>query len=184
MRVNLESTFTGECLRSRKVVLSNRALSDPRIDPAICQGGLKAVVAVPILENDAVLGVLVVFSTSEESFEDKHIASCRCLALLICRAAAEFRMHNNNMVPGDQVREPERLPWIEDFLKERALGQEPLDELGADQKCGFTPALTDLLDGLGADHEEENAEFDKDRHACLSQELFKKQPEPIGNESR
>lgn len=104
-RVNAESGFPGACVKSRRLFLSNHALTDPRVDPSVRRRGIKSLIAVPMVENGEVFGFFEVLSRNENAFNVTHIVSLQFMANLVGQALSQFRKSNQcelvrNALPG------------------------------------------------------------------------------------
>ncbi len=68
-RLQAGSGFSGECVRSRKLLRCDDAESDERVDRETCRLlGIRSMAAAPIRSGDAVVGLLEVFSPIERAF--------------------------------------------------------------------------------------------------------------------
>jgi len=74
-RPQVDSGFTGECLRTGRVMVCQDAENDSRIEASIARSvGLASAAAVPIATDGTVFGVLEVFSSHPFAFDSSHIA--------------------------------------------------------------------------------------------------------------
>ena len=89
-RLDAQSGFSGECVRTARVLRCDDAESDPRVDAAICrQLGIRSILAAPIVSSDRVKGIFELFSDRPLSFtadDEKKLA-----ALAVEAAALAFR---------------------------------------------------------------------------------------------
>jgi hypothetical protein len=85
-RLQVGSGFSGECVRSRKLLSCDDSETDPRVDREICRAlQIRSMVAVPVLGNDSSVGLLEVFSPEPGAFlRHSHFALER-LAGMIAR---------------------------------------------------------------------------------------------------
>jgi len=68
-RLQVGSGFSGECIRTGKLLRCDDAEQDPRVDQESCRAlGIRSMIAVPIYEATTVVGLLEVFSPKPESF--------------------------------------------------------------------------------------------------------------------
>ncbi len=68
-RLDKVAGISGECLRTRKTYWCDDTLTDPRADAeASRQLGVRSVVVMPLLRNDALIGVFELFSTQPYAF--------------------------------------------------------------------------------------------------------------------
>jgi TonB family protein len=89
-RLDAQSGFSGECVRTARVLRCDDAENDPRVDAAICrQLGIRSILAAPIVSSDRVKGIFELFSDRPLSFnaeDEKKLA-----ALAVEAAALAFR---------------------------------------------------------------------------------------------
>jgi hypothetical protein len=68
-QIQVGSGFSGECLRSRKLLVCDDSETDPRVDRETCRAlGIRAILAVPVCSGSAVAGLLEVFSPHAQAF--------------------------------------------------------------------------------------------------------------------
>ncbi len=80
-RLLSDSGFTRECFETGQVVLCEDAENDPRIRPPIARTlHLRSALAVPILAQGSVLGVILVFSSSPSAFHTADVAALQRIA--------------------------------------------------------------------------------------------------------
>jgi hypothetical protein len=91
-RLLVGSGFSGECVRSRKLLSCEDSESDPRVDRDICRAlGIRSMVAVPVIRNNSSVGLLEVFSPEPAAFlRNSHFALER-LAGMIARVLTPAR---------------------------------------------------------------------------------------------
>ena len=81
VRVQTEHGLSGECLRTGEVMRCDDTEKDNRLDPEVCrQLHLRSVVIVPIKSGDAVAGLLEVFSSKANAFNDEDVDALIILA--------------------------------------------------------------------------------------------------------
>lgn len=108
-RVESQSWFPGACVKSNQVFLSQHALSDERIDPAIRSRGIRSLIAIPVAKNDQVLGVLEVFSLTDFAFDARQLACLQFIAKIVGEGLSRFcqsqqrNMVHNGLTPGPVV---------------------------------------------------------------------------------
>ena len=77
----VEETFTGLCIQSGKELRCDDAETDPRVDQAVIRAlDIRSMVAVPIKEEDRVVGVLAVFSPTAHAFSITHVVVLKTVA--------------------------------------------------------------------------------------------------------
>jgi hypothetical protein len=93
--VDVNSGFSGECIRTGKTLRCDDAETDSRVEAATCRKlGVRSIVAAPIRYEREVVGVLEVFSAQSFAFDEGDLAVLERLAqtvLLMVRHAQPFR---------------------------------------------------------------------------------------------
>ncbi len=80
-RVDVNSGFSGECIRTGKTLRCDDAETDPRIEAVMCRRlGIRSIVAAPIRYEREVVGVLEVFSPQPSAFDEGDLAVLERLA--------------------------------------------------------------------------------------------------------
>jgi len=102
-RVNIDSGFTGECVRYARALRCDDSDSDPRTDAEACRRlGIRSILAAPILYERDLVGLLEVVCTRPFAFDDGDLAVVSRLAqtvvLTLSRAEA-FRQQSNPIAP-------------------------------------------------------------------------------------
>jgi len=86
-RIDPKAGFSGASLVSRRIIRCDDAETDPRVDLRACRAlGVRSMVAVPLLGQDSVVGLVEAFSTEPFGFSDNHVRSLNLLAELILAA--------------------------------------------------------------------------------------------------
>ncbi|AWL13357.1 hypothetical protein HMF8227_02909 [Saliniradius amylolyticus] len=74
LRLKRETSLSGLCVKENKVLNCGDAMNDPRVDKAACEKvGLKSMLVVPMAHQDQLLGVLKVFSSKTNAFDEVDI---------------------------------------------------------------------------------------------------------------
>jgi putative methionine-R-sulfoxide reductase with GAF domain len=80
-RVEIDSGFTGECIRSRRALRCDDAQTDSRVVAEICQHlGIRSIAAAPMLYERDVVGLVEVFSPQAFAFDEGDLAILERLA--------------------------------------------------------------------------------------------------------
>jgi hypothetical protein len=80
-RLDVTTGFSGECVRSGKALRCDDSEHDPRVDLTSCRRlGIRSILAVPILLEREVVGILETFSPQPYAFNNGHVAIVRALA--------------------------------------------------------------------------------------------------------
>ena len=70
-RLQVGSGFSGECIRTGKLLRSDDTETDSRVDREICRVlGIRSIIAIPIHRDKTVIGLLEVFSSSAGAFSE------------------------------------------------------------------------------------------------------------------
>ena len=80
-RVDINSGFSGACIRSGKALRCDDAENDPRVEAEICRRfGIRSIAAAPIRYERDVVGLLEVFSSNTFAFDEGDLAILERLA--------------------------------------------------------------------------------------------------------
>ncbi len=105
-RLDLGSGFSGECIRTAKLLRCEDAESDLRVDPESCRLlGIRSMVAVPVRNDHVVFGLLEVFSSQPMAFTANDDMVLQRLAEMIAGA-----IKNATQVPPVKAPLPEIPP--------------------------------------------------------------------------
>lgn len=86
-RLDLNSGFSGACLRTGGIVRCDDSENDRRVDVQVCRRlGTRSIVAIPIAASHATIGLLEAFSAEPYGFNDSDVRSLKLLAELILAA--------------------------------------------------------------------------------------------------
>jgi GAF domain len=92
-RLDIDSGFSGECVRTGKALQCDDTETDVRLDAETCQQmGIRSIVAVPILRGREVVGLLEVFSCWPSAFTDAHVAVLQRLAAAVLEDPAPIQV--------------------------------------------------------------------------------------------
>jgi N-acetylmuramoyl-L-alanine amidase/GAF domain-containing protein len=84
VQLDSRAGFSGACFRSGRIIRCDDSEKDPRVNREACrQLGTRSMVAVPLLSQANVLGLLEAFSTRPFAFKDSDVRSLNLLAELI-----------------------------------------------------------------------------------------------------
>lgn len=87
VRLDAKAGFSGACFRTGRIVRCDDAEKDPRVNVEACRRlGTRSMVAVPLLGQESVVGLLEAFSTEPFGFKDSDVRSLNLLAELILAA--------------------------------------------------------------------------------------------------
>ena len=87
-RLDTDSGFSGECVRSGSTLICDDAEMDPRVDPKSCRMlGIRSIIACPIIvDKNQNIGILEVFSPEATAFWDNDARTLERLARIIANA--------------------------------------------------------------------------------------------------
>jgi N-acetylmuramoyl-L-alanine amidase/putative methionine-R-sulfoxide reductase with GAF domain len=87
VRLDAKAGFSGACFRTGRIVRCDDSETDPRVNVEACRRlGTRSMVAVPLLGQSSVVGLLEAFSTEPFGFDDGDVRSLNLLAELILAA--------------------------------------------------------------------------------------------------
>src|SRR5262249_28189774 len=82
--------FSGECVRTARLLRCDDSRQDPIVDRASCEAlGRRALIAAPILADGRVIGLLEVFSPNPYAFSESDSVALHRLAQVISRAVRQ-----------------------------------------------------------------------------------------------
>jgi len=86
-RLMIGSGFSGECVRTGQLLRCEDSETDPLVDRESCRAlGIRSMIAVPVRWDDAVIGLLEVFSPEPYAFSTNDPLALKRLAEIISRA--------------------------------------------------------------------------------------------------
>jgi putative methionine-R-sulfoxide reductase with GAF domain len=92
MTLQVGSGFSGECVRTGKLLRCDDTETDERVDRQICRAlGIRSMIAAPVRERDKVVGLLEVFSAEPNVFTDNDSTMLQRLAETIQAALRSRR---------------------------------------------------------------------------------------------
>src|SRR5438270_9996212 len=78
VRLNTRSGVSGACVQRKELQRCDDAENDPRVDAAACRDAeIRSILAVPILDQQELLGVLEVFASRTGALEHSHVYGTR-----------------------------------------------------------------------------------------------------------
>lgn len=110
-RLRADSGFSGECVRTGKLMRCDDSELDGRVDQESCRAlGIRSMMAVPIRRNEAVIGLLEVFSPKPSGLSDdaetilshlseSAIGAIRRAGFATIKSAAENKREEDDSVP-------------------------------------------------------------------------------------
>ena len=94
--VPLDSGFSGECLRTRQPLRCDDTETDLRVNREACArlGGVRSMLLVPVVQRQAAVGILEVFSTAPRTFENTDAYVLELLAVVASGAIINLSESN------------------------------------------------------------------------------------------
>jgi hypothetical protein len=114
--VEIKHGLSGECVRSGLVVSCDDMANDPRVDPEVGRAlGIGSLIAVPIVSDFRVVGLLEVFSPYPNAFATAHATTLERLVEMIPNTYRQTTDHETTQLKDPQVEErrtPVRTPGV------------------------------------------------------------------------
>src|SRR5215472_3182911 len=114
VRMNMRSGVSGACVQSKTLQRCDDAENDPRVDAAACRDSeIRSILAVPILEEQELLGVLEVFAARTKAFDEADVCVVQALSR---RIVENFRRANDlTALDVNEADEPKSGPELFPF---------------------------------------------------------------------
>lgn len=88
--IDVNSGFTGECLRSGKALRCDNSETDSRVDAETCRRiGVRSILAAPIQYERDIVGIIEVFSGDAFAFDEGDVAVLQRLAQTVLLAMSQ-----------------------------------------------------------------------------------------------
>jgi putative methionine-R-sulfoxide reductase with GAF domain len=122
-RLQVDSGFSGECVRKGKLLRCDDTETDSRVDREICRVlGIRSIIAIPIPRGDTVIGLLEVFSSNAGAFSENDNTILRQLAdtaLAAVNRAAQPPVASRSLeISGKPLHEPSSAIEAESIVPE------------------------------------------------------------------
>jgi len=89
-QLDSRSGISGECLRQGRSLRCQDSETDARVDAEVCRKlGIRSLVVVPVFEGRDVVGLIEVFSSRPNAFQNQHVAMLEQLTSLIAELKAQ-----------------------------------------------------------------------------------------------
>ena len=99
-RLHVGSGFSGECVRTGKLLRCDDSETDPLVDAEICRLlGIRSMIAVPVRDAEKVIGLLEVFSPAPYAFQETDNTVLQRLAGIILSAVNRARIPQSQSAP-------------------------------------------------------------------------------------
>ncbi len=87
LRLNIENSLSGECIKARGPLISNDIEIDDRVNKEACRKiGLNSMIVMPLIYRDDVVGIMKVLSKEINHFNDEDIKILELMSGLIAAA--------------------------------------------------------------------------------------------------
>lgn len=94
-RLNIDSSLSGECIRTKEPLISNNIETDDRVNKEACRRiGISSMIVVPLIYQNNVVGILKVMSKNTDNFGSDDIGVLELMSGLV--AAAMFNAMQND----------------------------------------------------------------------------------------
>jgi hypothetical protein len=122
-RLNIEIGFTATCVRTAEVLRCDDAQTDARVDVSSCAKlGIRSILAVPLFDAQAVVGVFELLSNKPAMFTQQHARALQLFARLVenvlhyvpryGRAASSLRQEPRNIDSDKANSDKEKLTCL------------------------------------------------------------------------
>jgi putative methionine-R-sulfoxide reductase with GAF domain len=146
-RLDTDSGFSAECVRSGSTLICDDAETDPRVDHESCRRlGIRSIIACPIIvHKNQNIGILEVFSPEVTAFWDNDARTLERLARIIANAIIRARQPIAKAPATEQSEvNPEKLQLTPDKSLESeliAVGPSPRARLAILFSCGIAAVI-------------------------------------------
>lgn len=91
---DIEGSLSGECVQTRKVLISDDTATDTRVNTEVSSvTGSRSMIVVPLVHEDTVVGVLKVVATRPRAFDDLDSYSLQLMAGFVAAALAQAEQY-------------------------------------------------------------------------------------------
>jgi PAS domain S-box-containing protein len=102
---DIEGSLSGECVRTRKVLISDDTTIDPRVNTEISSiTGSRSMVVVPLVNQDEVLGVIKVVAKRPRSFDDLDTYTLQLMAGFVAASLAQAERYKAELASEQRFR--------------------------------------------------------------------------------
>jgi L-methionine (R)-S-oxide reductase len=123
VRLNTRSGVSGACVQRKELQRCDDAENDPRVDAAACRDAeIRSILAIPILDQQELLGVLEVFASRTKAFDDTDVYAVQALSR---------RIVENLRRAQDVGSSVDVAPSVDEKAEEQRPSQEPVSPLAA-----------------------------------------------------
>jgi putative methionine-R-sulfoxide reductase with GAF domain len=146
-RLETESGFSAECVRSGSTLICDDAEMDPRVDRKSCRMlGIRSIIACPVIVyKNQNIGILEVFSPEVTAFWDNDARTLERLARIVANAIVRSRQPIGKVPDGDaEVKQENKLQLTPDKSMESELltfGPSPRARLAILFSCGIAAVI-------------------------------------------
>lgn len=120
MKLNIDNSISGLCIKQKEIVFSDDTENDSRVDKNACRKiNAKSLIACPLFHQDRAIGVLKIISDKSDTFHDSDIQMMQIISGFIGTALAQQLAHQTT----------------ENALRDKSIAYEKLKE--AEKKLAF-----------------------------------------------
>ena len=102
---DIEGSLSGECVKTRQVLISDDTETDPRVNTEISSvTGSRSLLVIPLVHEDVVIGVLKVVSTRKRAFDDLDSYSLQLMAGFIAASLAQAERYKAQIASEQRFR--------------------------------------------------------------------------------
>ena len=95
---DIEGSLSGECVKTRQVLISEDTATDPRVNTEISSvTGSRSMIVIPLVHEDQVAGVLKVVSTRARAFDDLDSYSLQLMAGFVATTLAQAEQYKAHL---------------------------------------------------------------------------------------
>lgn len=89
LRLRIDSSFSGLCIREKRLLMCDDSEVDSRVDVEACRKvGLRSMIVAPLYDENRVIGVFKAYSSSKSAFSESHVNTLHLVVGLISAALA------------------------------------------------------------------------------------------------
>ena len=144
------SGFSGECVRSGRLLRSDDTETDERVDRESCRSlGIRSILAAPIRLGQRVIGLLEVFSAQPHAFGENDSAVLQRFADMILAAVVRTaRTHDSSALPTASAKPSPAPPRNVLFVREPAAKAQEIEKEEEKEKEKDASVDTDKVGGI------------------------------------